>query len=130
MNNPSQAAAPGKSAGLPFRPLLAPPVVTHWADEVGAVHVLLSGRRKADGYEIIPISTDMGGAAFRWFKRGGECYDVLCNGRESSCTCPGWAFTSGCKHLHATFALLESGVLRLAPGSAAGHADDAPDAPA
>ena len=106
-----------------FRPLVAPPAITHWTDDVGAVHVLLAGRRRSDCYELIPISTDLGGAAFRWFRPGAECYDVLANGTDSSCTCPGFCYTAGCKHLHATFALIESGVLRPAPDSAA--ADDA-----
>ncbi len=103
----------------PFRPLLSPPCCTHWTDECGAVHVLLSGRRKADAYELVPISTDIGGCAFRWFKSGGESYDVLAHGRESSCTCAGFCYTSGCKHLQTTHELLASGVLSAAPDSAA-----------
>ncbi len=102
----------------PYRPLVAPPQTTYWTDEVGAVHVLLSSRRKADSYELIPISTDLGGAAFRWFKSGGESYDVLASGTDSSCTCAGWSYTGGCKHLQTTFALLELGVLAVAPCSA------------
>ncbi len=102
----------------PFRPLVAPPQTTYWTDEVGAVHVLLSSRRKADAYELVPLSTDLGGAAFRWFRSGGESYDVLASGTDSSCTCAGWSYTGGCKHLQTTFALLELGVLAVAPGSA------------
>jgi len=125
MNTFRSPTAPVKSEISPFRPLVAPPQATYWTDEVGAVHVLLSGRRKADGYEIIPLSTDLGGCAFRWFKSGGESYDVLANGRESSCTCAGWSYTGGCKHLQNTFELLQLGVLKVAPGSAAGDDDAA-----
>ncbi len=114
-----------KAEPLPFRPLVAPPQATYWTDEVGAVHVLLSGRRKADAYELVPLSTDLGGCAFRWFKSGGESYDVLVNGTDSSCTCPGFCYTSGCKHIETTFALLELGVLAVAPGSAGGEDDAA-----
>ena len=118
MNTVHAAAVPVKPEVAPYRPLVAPPQSTYWTDEVGAVHVLLSSRRKADAYEIIPISTDIGGAAFRWFKSGGESYDVLANGTDSSCTCAGFCYTSGCKHIQTTFALLELGVLRVAPDSA------------
>ena len=119
----TERPAPVKPERLPYRPLAAPPQASYWTDETGRLCVLLSGKRKADGYELIPLSTDIGGAAFRWFKAGGESYDVLANGTESSCSCAGWAFTGGCKHLETTFALIALGVLAVAPGSAAG--DDA-----
>jgi len=120
MNTLTQASAPVKAERLPFRPLLAAPQASYWTDETGRPCVLLSGRRTADAYELIPLSTDIGGCAFRWFKRGGESYDVLANGAESSCSCAGWAYTGGCKHLETTFALLDLGVLSSAPDSAAG----------
>src|ERR1700675_1075358 len=53
------------------------PAAPYWADEAGRLCILLSSRRKADAYELIPLSTDIGGCAFRWFKKGGgESYDV------------------------------------------------------
>jgi hypothetical protein len=113
----TDAISPVKPGRAPFRPLKAAPQATYWTDEAGAVHVLLSSRRQADAYELVPIATDFGGAAFRWFKRGGECYDVLCCGDQSSCSCAGWAYTGSCKHVHWTFALLEAGVLTPAPGA-------------
>ncbi len=119
MNTFPANARPVNPERQPFRPLIAPPQAAYWTDEVGAVRVLLSSRRKADAYELIPLSTDLGGAAFRWFKSGGESYDVLTNGTDSSCTCAGFCYTGGCKHLQTTFALLESGVLAVAPDSAA-----------
>ncbi len=119
MNSFTPSASPVKPESAPFRPLLAPPAATYWRDECNALHVLLSGRRKADAYELIPLSTDIGGAAFRWFKPGGESYDVLVNGHDSSCTCAGWSYTGGCKHLQTTHELLASGVLSVAPDSAA-----------
>jgi hypothetical protein len=109
-------SAPVKPERLPFRPLLAAPQATYWTD-AGVVHVLLSSRRKADAYELIPLSTDIGGCAFRWFKKGGESYDVLASGTDSSCSCAGWAYTGGCKHLQTTFELLKLGVLTVAPDS-------------
>ena len=109
----------------PFRPLIAPPAVSYWTDDLGAVRVLLSSRRQADAYELIPISTDIGGAAFRWFKSGGECYDVLASGTDSQYGPAGFCYTGGCKHVQTTAELLELGVLNAAPGSAAGECDDA-----
>ena len=108
-----------------FRPLKAPPQITYWTDAEGRVHVLLSSRRKADAYELIPLSTDIGGCAFRWFRSGAESYDVLAHGDESSCSCAGWAYTGGCKHLQTTAELLTLGVLQVAPGSMADECDDA-----
>ncbi len=125
MHNLPATAPRVKPERPPFRPLIAPPTVTYWTDEVGAVHVLLSGRRKADSYELIPISTDIGGCAFRWFKQGGESYDVLVHGADSSCTCPGFCYTSGCKHLQTTAELLGLGVLRVAPASQACDGEEA-----
>ena len=121
----SSAAAPVKAEPLPYRPLLSAPQASYWTDEVGAFHILLSTRRATKSYELLSLSTDIGGCAFRWFQSGGECYDVLVNGVESSCSCRGWAFTSGCKHLQTTAELLQLGVLKVAPGSAAGECDDA-----
>jgi hypothetical protein len=114
---------PVQPARLPFRPLLSAPQASYWRDETGRLCVLLSGRRATDAYELIPLSTDIGGCAFRWFKRGGESYDVLAHGGESSCSCKGWAYTGGCKHLETTFDLLKLGVLSAAPDSAAGECD-------
>ncbi len=45
---------------------------------------------------------------------------MLVNGTDGSCTCSGWAYTGGCKHLQTTLELLELGVLDVAPDSAAG----------
>ena len=110
----------------PFRPLVAPRTATYWKDECGAVHVLLSSRRKADSYEVIPLSTDLGGCAFRWFRpEPANTYDILLRGSESSCTCAGWAYTGGCKHIQTTFELLDLGVLTVAPGSNADDGDAA-----
>ena len=121
---PSQPG-PVKPVRQPFRPLVAPPAASYWTDECHAVHVLLSGKRATNSYELIPISTEIGGVAFRWFKQGGECYDVLVHGTDSSCTCKGWSYTGGCKHVQTTHELLELGVLQPAPASAAGECDDA-----
>jgi len=47
-----------------------------------------NGRSKT--YHVIPISTDIGGAAFRLHKLGtSTTYDLLMNGTQSSCTCDG-----------------------------------------
>jgi hypothetical protein len=108
-----------------YRPLLSAPAAAYWTDETGRLCVLLSSRRKADAYELIPLSTDLGGCAFRWFKTGGESYDVLVHGADSSCTCKGWAYTGGCRHIQTTFELLELGAMAVAPGSAGGECDDA-----
>ena len=125
MSSLTTSRPPVKAERLPYRPLLSAPQAAYWTDEVGAFHILLSGKRATKSYELLALSTDIGGAAFRWFKQGGECYDVLVNGVESSCSCRGWAFTSGCKHLQTTAELLQLGVLSVAPGTAGGECDDA-----
>ena len=50
---------------------------------------------------------------------------MLANGADGSCTCAGWSYTGGCKHLQTTFGLLELGVLAVAPGPAAGDEEAA-----
>lgn len=125
MSSLTTSPAPVKAERLPYRPLLSAPQASYWTDEVGAFHILLSSRRATKSYELLPLSTDFGGAAFRWFQSGGECYDVLVNGAESSCSCKGWAYTGGCKHVQTTFELLELGVLSVAPGPMGGDCDDA-----
>ena len=121
----SSPAASVKAERAPYRPLLSAPQASYWTDEVGAFHILLSGKRATKAYELLALSTDFGGAAFRWFQSEGECYDVLVNGADSSCSCKGWAYTGGCKHLQTTAELLALGVLKVAPGSAGGECDDA-----
>ena len=86
-------SAPVKPERPPYRPLLSAPQASYWTDEVGAFHILLSSRRKTAAYDLLPLSTDFGGAAFRWFQPEGECYDVLVHGTDSSCSCKGWAYT-------------------------------------
>ena len=95
------------------------------ARRVPSVHVLLSGRRKADAYGLIPISTDIGGAAFRWFKQGGESYDVLGERPRFQRHLRGLAYTGGCKHLQMTFELLRLAALAVAPGSTSGDEEAA-----
>ena len=51
-----------KPEPAPFRPLVGAAVLRPTGrDEAGAVHVLLSSRPQAKSYELIPISTDIGG---------------------------------------------------------------------
>lgn len=69
-------------------------------------------------YLLTPIASDFG-AAFHLTKSigpdgiGGEKYDVLLHGKESSCTCPGNTYHGHCKHLDAITALVQSGKLAV-----------------
>jgi hypothetical protein len=69
-------------------------------------------------YLVTPLASDFG-AAFHLSKtidgdgKGGEEYDVLLHGQQSSCTCPGHSFRSKCKHLDALTALVQSGKLAV-----------------
>jgi hypothetical protein len=77
-------------------------------------HVLLSlvtgkGRAvKEKWYHVQPIPTQLGGSAFRLepamgdkLAGGEESYVVLLHGHNSSCSCSGFQWTNGCKHLSA-----------------------------
>lgn len=114
-------ATTGRAA---FRPLKSEPMMD-WCEDKGRLLVTLIDRRQTE-YEVLSLSTDIGGAAFRWKKRHGDKaeYGLLLNNGMSSCTCPGFCWTEGCKHLHATSQLVELEVLKLAPGSAGGDNDE------
>lgn len=69
-------------------------------------------------YGLTPLSSDFG-TAYHLLKadRGdgpGEEYDVLLNGRDSSCTCKGNNYRGHCKHVEALAALVKSGTLAVA----------------
>src|SRR5947209_2805516 len=66
------------------------------ADDAGLLKIV---HGKDDGaYFYQPIPADFG-TAFRVRKfRSVESYDVLLNGRESSCTCKGHTYHGHCKH--------------------------------
>jgi hypothetical protein len=105
---------------LPFRPVKTVDEIS-WSDFDNRPEVTIHYRGRRKTYHVIPLSTDIGGAAFRLHKTdgSGESYDLLVNGTESSCTCDGFCYTGGCCHLTAVQMLLEDGALSVAPGSAA-----------
>jgi SWIM zinc finger len=112
-----------KSTRLPFRPVKTVDEIS-WADFDNRPEVTIHRGNERKTYHVIPISTDIGGAAFRLHKLGTPTtYDLLMNGTESSCTCPGFEYTDGCRHLTAVQMLLDDGALNVAPGSA-GYDDD------
>jgi hypothetical protein len=68
-------------------------------------------------YRLTRLASDFG-LAFRLhagcgdrLAEGAECYDVLLDGHRSSCTCKGWEYTGGCKHLSALLSLQAEGRL-------------------
>jgi hypothetical protein len=66
-------------------------------------------------YLVRPLPSDFG-AAFQLTKAwngttGGEQYDVLLHGRESSCTCKGNTYRGKCKHVEALTKLQQLGKL-------------------
>jgi hypothetical protein len=114
----STAPRPAVKARADFRPLKQPPTGTYRQRE-NRLEVTLTKHGRQTTYHVFAVSTDIGGCAFRWHKMGGsgDVYDVLLNGTHSSCTCPGWAWSEGCKHGHCTKKLLDLGVLTIAPES-------------
>jgi SWIM zinc finger len=120
MNTLHAPALPVKPIRSPFRPVKSVDSIS-WSDFGYRPEVTIHRGNLKQTYHVIPISTDIGGAAFRLHKLGTPTtYDLLINGTESSCTCPGFEYTDGCRHLTAVQMLLEDGTLSVAPGSAAG----------
>jgi hypothetical protein len=88
------------------------PERTAKVQKVGNVTVLwLSVGRLTTAYRVSPISSQLGGKAFRLEKAdqgdgAAEVYDVLCDGQHSTCDCKGFsrygmsaANGTGCKHV-------------------------------
>jgi hypothetical protein len=95
-----------------------------WSDFDNRPKVTIHHNGRSKTYHVIPISTDIGGAAFRLHKLGtSTTYDLLMNGDQSSCTCEGYCYIGGCCHLAAVQMLLDDGTLQVAPDSAAGDDD-------
>lgn len=68
-------------------------------------------------YRVTRLASDFG-VAFRLnaccgdkLAAGSESHEVLLAGRDTSCTCPGHAYTGGCKHVEALAALVAEGRL-------------------
>src|SRR5258708_395852 len=81
-------------------------------DEGGALLLqLVTGKRnatKAKWYAVERVPTQLGGSAFGLepamgdkLAGGEESYVVLLHGHNSSCSCSGFQWTGGCKHLSA-----------------------------
>lgn len=104
----------------PFRPLLNPPEVS-WTDADNRLEVHVRLGKKVRTYSVSRISTDLGGVAVRLHKGGAEpkTYDVLLAGGWSTCDCAGFVFTDSCCHVFALKTLVDAGVLKPAPASAA-----------
>jgi hypothetical protein len=116
-----------KPARLSFRPVKTVDEIS-WSDFDNRPEVTIHHNGRSKTYHVIPISTDIGGAAFRLHKLGtSTTYDLLMNGTQSSCTCDGFCWTGGCCHLTAVQMLLDDGTLQVALGSAAGDQDDCTD---
>jgi hypothetical protein len=120
MSTVSVPFAPVNRVRAAFRPVKTVDEIS-WSDFENRPEVSIHHNGRAKTYHVIPISTDLGGAAFRLHKLGTALtYDLLVNGTESSCTCEGFCWTGGCCHLTAVQMLLDDGALNVAPGSAAG----------
>jgi hypothetical protein len=120
LHTPALAVKPSRPS---FRPVKTVDEIS-WADFDNRPEVTIHRGNERKTYHVIPISTDIGGAAFRLHKLGtSTTYDLLINGDQSSCTCDGCCWTGGCCHLTAVQMLLDDGVLNVAPGSA-GYDDD------
>lgn len=81
----------------------------------GKTILWLTENGKARAYVLTPLPSDFG-TAYRLGKADNgdghmEEYDVLLNGRETSCTCPGRTYRHTCKHVEALLALTAAGKL-------------------
>jgi hypothetical protein len=77
-----------------------------------------ANRAKQKFYHLEEIETQLGGRAFRLrpfstdtLATGENEYVVLLDGPDTSCTCPGHAYTGGCKHVSALLAFAAEGRL-------------------
>jgi hypothetical protein len=63
-------------------------------------------------YRVTPLPSQFG-TAFRLQKvvTGNETYDVLLDGRESSCTCKGNTYRGRCKHVDGLTILRQRGLI-------------------
>ena len=83
---PCSHASPARAA---FRPVKTVDEIG-WSDFDNRPEVTIRHNGRSKTYHVIPISTDIGGAAFRLHKLGtSTTYDLLMNGTQSSCTCDG-----------------------------------------
>ena len=118
MNTLQTPALSVKPCAPSFRPVKTVDEIS-WSDFGNRPEVTIHRGNLTKTYHVIPISTDIGGAAFRLHKLGtSTTYDLLLGHNESSCTCDGYCWTGGCCHLTAVQMLLDDGVLQYAPASA------------
>jgi hypothetical protein len=76
----------------------------------GGFWLAIGAGKKSKSYNVRPIDSDFGKAFEVQSRTDGEVYHVLLAGPETTCTCPGYCYTSGCKHV--------SALLRLEGGAA------------
>lgn len=94
----------------------------------GKTVLTLTAGDEMRGYLLTPIPSDFG-AGFHLVKGDNgdgsphEEYDVLLDGRESSCTCPGNTYKGRCKHLDAIQALVNAGKIAAPKHQQAASAD-------
>lgn len=87
-------------------------VELHFGSVAGIGFLLTTGTRpKVKCYEVRPADSDFGRAFTVLSCADGKTYDVLLDGHGSSCTCPGFCWTGGCKHLSSLLKLVGEGRL-------------------
>jgi hypothetical protein len=75
----------------------------------GGFLLQIGAGRLTKSYAVTPAPSDFG-TAYRVESRvEGKAYDVLLDGPATSCTCPGFCYTGGCKHVAALLALQAEG---------------------
>jgi hypothetical protein len=98
------ASRPPVNPVPPFRPVQTCDKVTLHGTAGPLLLEIHTGKRSKQ-YHVHPVDSDFGRAYTLVNRVTGEAYDVLLDGHASSCTCPGFQFTGGCKHLAALAAL-------------------------
>jgi hypothetical protein len=99
---------------LPTRPVKTCTAYTLY-EHAGYLTLEIISGRVNKWYRLTPAASDFGaafcleGGCGDKLAGGAESYDVLLDGRNTSCTCPGFCYTGGCKHASALLALQSEG---------------------
>jgi hypothetical protein len=77
----------------------------------GGFLLLIGAGPRTKSYAVTPAVADFGSAYRVESRVEGNAYDVLLDGHASNCSCPGFSYTGGCKHLSALLSLQAEGRL-------------------
>jgi hypothetical protein len=90
---------------------------TFFTTDCGRDRLCIDSGKKNKWYVVDRLASDFGDAyrlspcCGHRLATGEASYEVLIAGRDTSCTCPGHAYTGGCKHVSALLQLRAEGRL-------------------